>query len=71
MLCIMYSMVKRCHWCTKELRGITSQFVHCPRCNQRRLTEGLDNIFDPCPVCMNLKSKNAVGSVTGGNSNWQ
>ena len=50
-------MIKICHWCKEELHGLISDFVHCARCNERRLTEGLSKTFDPCHVCMTLKSK--------------
>jgi len=48
---------KDCHWCGDELQGLLSEFVHCVRCNERRLIEGLSKTFDPCPVCMTLKSE--------------
>ena len=48
---------KACHWCGDELQGLFSEFVHCIRCNERRLIEGLSRTFDPCPVCMTLKSE--------------
>lgn len=50
---------KDCHWCGDELQGLLSEFVHCIRCNERRLIEGLSKTFDPCPVCRTLKSKGA------------
>lgn len=49
--------MSNCHWCGNKLQGIVSEFIHCIRCNERRLTEGLSKVFDPCPVCMILKSK--------------
>ncbi len=48
---------KYCHWCREELQGLLVEFTHCVKCNERRLTEGLDKKFDPCPVCMTLKSE--------------
>lgn len=51
------SAIRNCHWCKEELYGLLAEFVHCVRCNERRLIEGLDQTFDPCPVCMTLKSK--------------
>ena len=47
---------KECHWCGEKLQGLVSEFVHCIRCNERRVIEGLSKTFDPCPVCMTLKS---------------
>jgi len=49
--------VRECHWCKTELHGLLAEFVHCARCNKRRISEGLDHTYDPCPVCMALKSK--------------
>ena len=46
---------KYCHWCEDELQGVISEFTHCVKCNERRLTEGLDRMSDPCPQCMALK----------------
>jgi len=46
-----------CHWCKDELQGLLVEFVHCITCNVRRLNEGLDKTFDPCPICRTLKSK--------------
>ena len=48
---------KDCHWCGDKLQGLLSEFVHCVRCNERRVIEGLSGVFDPCPVCMTLKSE--------------
>lgn len=48
---------KNCHWCREELKGLLAEFVHCVRCNERRIIEGLTQTFDPCPVCMNIKLK--------------
>ena len=47
---------KECHWCGEKLQGLVSEFVHCVRCNERRVIEGLSKTFDPCPFCMILKS---------------
>ncbi|MDF2426985.1 MAG: hypothetical protein OPY07_06590 [Nitrosopumilus sp.] len=47
---------KNCHWCGEELRGLLVEFVHCVKCNERRLTEGSDKMYDPCPLCMASKS---------------
>jgi len=49
--------IKNCHWCKEELQGVLVEFVHCVRCNERRIIEGLNHRFDPCPVCMTLKSE--------------
>lgn len=49
--------IKNCHWCKAELQGVLAEFVHCARCNERRIVEGLTHTFDPCPVCMTIKSK--------------
>lgn len=49
--------VRNCHWCREELHGLLAEFVHCVRCNERRITEGLDHTFDPCPICMTWKAK--------------
>lgn len=49
--------IRNCHWCGKELQGLLAEFVHCVRCNERRLIEGLDQTFDACPVCMTIKSR--------------
>lgn len=46
-----------CHWCGEKLEGLVSEFIHCVRCNERRVIEGLTHTFDPCPVCMILKSE--------------
>ncbi len=46
-----------CHWCGEKLEGLVSEFIHCTMCNERRIIEGLTHVFDPCPVCMTLKSK--------------
>ena len=48
-----------CHWCGEELQGLLVEFVHCVRCNEKRLNEGLDQTFDICPTCMAYKSKGA------------
>lgn len=48
---------KDCHWCGSELQGLVLEFIHCIRCNERRVSEGTTNTFDPCPICMALKSK--------------
>lgn len=45
-----------CHWCNSQLQGLLVEFVHCVRCNERRLNEGLDKTYDPCPQCMTIKS---------------
>jgi|APSaa5957512535_1039671.scaffolds.fasta_scaffold02460_10 hypothetical protein len=50
-------MIKICHWCKEELHGLISDFVHCVRCNERRIVEGVNKIFDPCPICMAQKSE--------------
>ena len=49
--------IKQCHWCGEKLLGLVSDFVHCIRCNERRLVEGLTPTFDPCPICMTVKSR--------------
>ena len=49
--------IKNCHWCKAELQGLLVEFVHCVKCNERRLIEGIEGMFDPCPLCMTLKSK--------------
>lgn len=49
--------ISNCHWCGKELLGLLAEFVHCVICNERRLIEGVDKTFDPCPVCMTVKSR--------------
>ena len=61
----------QCHWCREKLQGLLLEFTHCPKCNERRLIEGIDQVFDPCPVCTNLKSKkmdflNPIKGKTGG-----
>lgn len=48
---------KECHWCGEKLQGLVSKFVHCVSCNERRVIEGISRTFDPCPVCMTLKSE--------------
>jgi len=48
---------KSCHWCKEELHGLLAEFVHCVRCNERRIIEGLNHTYDPCPVCMTAKSR--------------
>ena len=63
--------IRSCHWCKKQLEGILAEFVHCARCNERRLVEGIDQTYDPCHVCMTLKSKkldflNPVNGKNGG-----
>ncbi len=47
---------RACHWCREELQGLLVEFVHCVRCNERRLNEGLDRTYDACPLCMTIKS---------------
>lgn len=49
--------MKTCHWCKDELHGLLVEFVHCVRCNERRIIEGLNHTYDPCPVCMTIKSR--------------
>ena len=49
--------VRRCHWCKEKLEGLLTEFVHCARCNERRIVEGIDQTLDSCPECMTLKSK--------------
>lgn len=48
---------KYCHWCGDELLGVISEFTHCVRCNEKRVSGGTTNTFDPCHVCMTLKSR--------------
>lgn len=65
---------KECHWCGDKLQGLLSEFAHCVRCNERRVIDGLSRTFDPCPVCMTLKSErsrflNPNYEKTGGRTN--
>jgi len=46
-----------CHWCGEELQGLLAEFIHCAKCNERRITEGIDHTYDICPYCMTLKSR--------------
>jgi len=48
---------KNCHNCGDKLEGILAEFTHCPKCNKIRIVEGFDDSYDPCHVCMNLKTK--------------
>lgn len=50
-------MKKNCHNCGDKLEGILAEFTHCPKCNKIRIVEGFDDSYDPCHVCMNLKTK--------------
>jgi len=61
-----------CHWCGDKLQGLVSEFTHCIRCNERRLIEGISKTFDPCPVCMTLKSERLQGHLeSGGKKNGE
>ncbi len=46
-----------CHWCGEKLQGLLAEFVHCVKCNERRIIEGLDHTYDACPTCMTVKSR--------------
>jgi len=50
-------VIRNCHWCGEKLEGLLAEFVHCVKCNERRIIEGITHTFDPCPICMTLKSK--------------